>query len=305
MKKITVLIVSVIAMAALVSFEACQSAKSSTASKMLKFNLESGKGYDYDMTINMDQDIMGQSMKMDMSTYYSMDVTGEQAGTKTITTAIDRFKMKTAVAGFNIDIDTDKPFVADSGDVMGKSLGALNKVFAAIKGQVFTMKVTSEGKITEVSGFESMGQKIADSLGLDGSEKEEMVKQFEGQFNADEIKQSLERVWYIFPDKEVKVGDSWQKTTAMGGKMPAKYNSTYKVTDIEGDMVTLEETSKIETRENEKDEVSLSGDVTGTIVVDSRTGLVVAADQDMKIKATSKGMSFDIKAKTKIKGKAR
>ncbi|HUR66588.1 MAG TPA: DUF6263 family protein [Chitinophagaceae bacterium] len=305
MKKIAVIIVSVIALAGMISFEACQSAKSSTASKMLKFNLESGKGYDYEMTVNMDQEIMGQQMKMDMSTYYSMDVAGDDGSTKTITTAIDRFRMKTAVAGFNVDIDTDKPFVADSSDVMGKSLGALNKVFGAIKGQQFSMKVTAEGKITEVNGFENMGKNIADSLGLDGNDRAEMLKQFEGQFNADEIKQSLERVWYIFPNKEVKVGDSWQKSTAMGGKMPAKYNSTYKVTDIEGDMVTLEETSKIETRENEAEEIKLSGDVTGTIVVDSRTGLVVTADQDMKIKATSKGMSFDIKGKTKIKGKAR
>jgi Family of unknown function (DUF6263) len=253
----------------------------------------------------MDQEIMGQAMKMDMSTYYSMDVAGDEGGTKTITTSIDRFRMKTAVAGFNLDVDTDKPFsVSDSNDIMGKSLGSINKVFGAIKGQRFTMKVTAEGKITEVTGFENMAQKIADSLDLEPAEREKMMKEFEGQFNADEIRQSLERFWYIFPNKEVKVGDSWQKSTKLGGKMPAKYNSTYKVTDIEGDMVTLEEVSKIEASEGDE-KMSLSGDVTGTLVVDSRTGLVVSADQDMNLKASAQGMSFDIKGKSKIKGKAR
>ena len=52
---------------------------------MLKFNFEKGKGYDYEMIINMDQEIMGQTMKMDMTTYYSMDVSEDDGSIKTIT----------------------------------------------------------------------------------------------------------------------------------------------------------------------------------------------------------------------------
>jgi len=304
MKKTTVLLAFILACVSIIGFESCQSTKSSTATKMLKFDLENGKGYDYELIFNMDQEIMGQDMQMDMTTYYSMDVAGDNGGTKTITTAIDRLKMRTEVAGFKVDFDTDKPFSSsDTTDMMGKSMGALNKVFGAIKGQTFTMKVNPEGKILAVTGFEDMAKNIADSMQLEGEERNEMMKQFDAQFNANEMTQSLERFWYFFPNKEVKVGDSWQKSIQMGGKMPGKYNSTYKVTEIEGDMVTIDEVSKIDASETE--EVSMTGDVKGTIVVDSRTGLIVTADQDMKVKASSKGMSFDIKAKTKIKGKAR
>lgn len=304
MKKALIVLTVILATASIIGFESCQSSKSSTATKMLKFNLEQGKGYDYELIMNMDQEIMGQDMEMDMTTYYSMDVEGDNGGTKTITTSIDRLKMKTAVAGFNVDFDTDQPLVSsDTSEMMGKSMGALNKVFGAIKGQKFSMKVNPEGKIMEVTGFENMAKNIADSMNLDGEERAEMMKQFDGQFNANEMTQSLERFWFFFPNKEVKVGDSWQKSMQMGGKMPGKYSSTYKVTEIEGDMVTVEEVSKIDALETE--EVSLKGDVTGTIVVDSRSGLIVTADQDMKMKASTKGMSFDIKAKTKIKGKAR
>ncbi len=303
MKKITFFITAVIALAAISSFEACQPAKSSTASRMLKFNLENGKGYDYEMTISMDQEIMDQPMKMDMTTYYSMDVRGEDAGARTINASFERFKMKTAVAGMNLDIDTDKPVTDTSGDLKENPMAAINKVFGAIRGQQFTMKVNAEGKITEVKGFENMAKSMADSLDLTAEERAEMMKEFDGQFNAGEITKSLERFWYIFPNKEVKVGDSWDKVTEVGGKMPAKYKSTYKVTEIEGDMVILEETSKIEAKEGEL--ISLTGDVTGTIVVDSRSGLVVTADQDMRMKASAQGMSFDIRGKSKIKGKAR
>lgn len=304
MKKITVLVSIFAALSLLVALDSCQSSKSAGAAKMLKFDLEKGKAYDYETIINMDQEIMGQSMKIDMSTYYSMHVRDDEGGTKSLAATIDRFRMKTAIAGFNIDVDTDKPYVADSNDVMGQSLGKINKVFGAIKGRKFDMKVSPEGKIVSVTGFETMASSIADSLGLDASERVEMMKEFQSQFNEKEFRQSFERVWYIFPNKEVKVGDTWTKTTEMDGKLPGKYNSTYKVTDIEGDMVTLEEDSKIEGLKTD-DDVDLSGDITGTIVVDSRSGLVVSADQDMKLKASTKGMSFDIKGKTKTKGTAR
>lgn len=290
-------------LAGIAGFEACQSAKSSTATRMLKFNLENGKGYDYEMTINMDQEIMGQPMKMDMTTYYSMDVKADDGDTKTIASSFERFRMKTEISGLNIDIDTDQRIPADNGDVKKDPLQAMQKMFSAIKGQRFTLKVNAEGRITDVSGFENMAESIADSLGLEGKERDDMLSGFKGQFNQSEMKQSLERFWYIFPNKEVKIGDSWQKTTESGGKMPAKYISTYTVKEIEGDMVTLEEVSKIESKENE--EIALTGDVTGTIVVDSRSGLVATANQDMNMKASAKGMSFDIRGKSRIKGKAR
>ncbi len=285
------------------SFEACQSSKSSTAAKMLKFNLENGKAYDYEMTVSMDQEVMGKEIKMDMTTYYSMNVNGDDGNTKTIVSSFERFKMKTAFSGFNIDVDTDKPVSSDTAEVEKDPMQAFNRIFGSIKGQQFIMKVNPEGKITDITGFENMAENIAVSTGLNKSEKEDMVKEFKGQFNADEIKQNLERFWYIFPNKEIKPGDTWEKSSVMSGRMPARYRSTYKVTEIEGDMVTLKELSKIESKEDEK--ISLTGEVTGTLIVDSRSGLIVTADQDIDIKASNGGMSFNIKAKSKIKGKAR
>ena len=284
-------------------FESCQSTKTSTATKKLKFDLEKGKGYDYEMIMNMDQEIMGQKIQLDMSTYYSMEVEADSADTKTITTSIDRFKMKGGTGGFVFEVDTDMP-IQESTDSTDKEnpLKMVNKIFAAIRGQKFTMKVNAEGKVTDVRGFENMAQTLMDSMDLPEDKKDEMQKQFDSQFNGDEIKGQMERFWYIFPNKEVKVGDSWEKNSVMGGKLPGKYNSTYKVKEIEGDMVTLEEKTKVE---SEEVKMKLSGDITGTIVVDSRSGLVVSAKQDMKLTASAGGMSFDIKGKTQIKGKAR
>jgi hypothetical protein len=299
MKKITVILLAIIAVGAI---QSCQSTRSATSSKMLKFNFEKGKGYDYEMIINMDQDIMGQAMQMDMTNYYSMDVVADDGTTKTITTTYDRFKLNMKVGPMDIDVDSDKPLQEMEGGGKENPMKMLNSLFGAIKGKKFSMKVNAEGKVEEITGFKEMAQSIVDSMGVDEKMKEQMQQQFSKQFNETSMKDQFERVLYIFPNKEVKVGDSWQKTTTPGGAMGGKYTSTYTVTEIEGDMVTLEEKSKID---GASEAMNMKGDITGTLVIDSKSGLVVSADQDMDLKMSTDGKEIKMKGKTKIKGKAR
>lgn len=281
----------------------CQSTKSAASAKMLRFDMQKGKGYDYEMITSMDQEIMGQQMQMDMNMYYSLEVKNDSGGLKTIESQVDRFKMKSSIMGMNIDVDTDNPPPATEDK---NPIAMVQKLFGAIKGQRFLMQVNPEGKVEKVTGFEEMAQSIVDSLGVDEADKEQMKKQFSDQFNSKSAGEQFERMWYIFPNKEVKVGDSWEKTMSLGGNMPGVYHSTYKVTDIEGDMVTLEESTKVDSDLKENDgKGSLTGDIKGTIVVDSRSGLVVNSDQDMKFTASGGGMNFEMKAKSKVKGKAR
>jgi hypothetical protein len=214
----------------------------------------------------------------------------------------DRFKLNTGMAGMSIAIDTDTPMaVGDTADEKQKALGMMNKMFSGIKGKQFTMKISSEGKVLEVAGIKELMQSLVDSMNMDEEAKRAFSESFTKQLNDESVKAQFERIFYIFPNKEVKVGDTWQKNTSLGGVMPAKYNSTYTVTDIEGDMVTLEEKSTLESTE---EKMKMTGKVDGTLVVDSRTGLVVKADQDMKMNVTAEGMSIEIKGVTKVKGKA-
>src|SRR5205085_7984489 len=128
----------------------------------------------------------------------------------------------------------------------------------------------------------------------------QMIQQFNKQFNGQQVQGQLDRFWYIFPNKQVKVGDSWEKSSDLSAQLPGKYSSKYTVSEIEGDMVTLDEMTKVQSEQNN---LKLDGEITGKIVVDSRTGLVVKANQDMKMKATAEGRSFDMVGKTQIIGK--
>jgi hypothetical protein len=73
--------------------------------------------------------------------------------------------------------------------------------------------------------------------------------------------------------------------------------------EIEGDMVTIEEKTRLEPKDRDFDR--LEGTVTGTLVVDSRNGLVVRADQDLNMSASGSGLTFSMKGKVRVKGTAR
>jgi len=67
-------------------------------------------------------------------------------------------------------------------------------------------------------------------------------------------------------------------------------------------MVTLEENSKIEGLSTE---MNMKGTIAGSLVVDSRSGLVVSANQDMNMTINTEGKEVKVVGKTKIKGVAR
>lgn len=299
MKTLSLRIAACLLLAASLLLVACQSSKSSTASKMLRFNFENGKGYDYEMQMSMDQNIQGAGpMKMDMLFYYSLDVTGDDVKTKNVHARYDRFKLNMDVAGMSIDVDTDKPATEEKdGNEMNKALYMMDKLFGAIKGKEFNMKINGEGKVEEVTGFKEMIGSMLDSMGLEGADRDQAMQQFNQQFSEEKSKAQFERLLYIFPDKEVKVGDSWTRSTTASGM---SYDSKYTVKEIEGDMVTLDEETKVDADRGGK---HITGNLTGTVIVDSRSGLIVKSDQDMELKNESP--AFTLHLKTSVKGKAR
>lgn len=294
--------ISIFSVAIMIIIASCQSTKSSTASKMLSFNFEKGKGYDYEMITNIDQEEGNEKHQFDMSNYYSMDVTGEEGDAKTIDIRYERLKMKIPFQGLSLEIDSDKPLPNLGIGGTADPIKMINGVMGAVIGHNFQMKVNREGQIMEISGFEQMFNAIADSLKLDGEKREEVMQVFRKQLGDSSVRAHFERLLYIFPNKEVKVGDSWSKTLSPKGPLGGNYKSTYTVSEIEGDMVTLEEKSTVS---GHSEGMGLNGTSKGTMVIDSRSGLVVSGDQDIEMNGGKEGKDFKLRAKTRIRGKAR
>ena len=302
MKKYLILFIALLVTTATITIESCKSSQAS-ASKLLKFNLEKGKGYEYEMVWDLNQEVMNQGIKMDVTAGYSMDIIEDDGKIKTLSAVYNDFKMNMQVMGIEINIDTNKPSPdVDMEDAKSNPSALMNKLLSSIKGKKFNMKVNEQGEVMEVTGFEQIAKDMVDSLGMPEEYKEKMEATAKDQFNGDDIKKQFSQMFYIFPNKDVKVGDSWKTNYATGGKMPGKYNNTYTVKEIEGDIVTLDAKTTIET---ENETIKLDGNQTGKLLVDSKTGLVVNADFEQDIKASVGGQSMTIKGKGRIKGKAR
>src|SRR3954464_9991166 len=59
----------------------------------LKFNLKKGKAYEYVMDMDMQQEMSGQKMSSKMNFVYTLEVTDDVGGVKTLKTTYDRIAM--------------------------------------------------------------------------------------------------------------------------------------------------------------------------------------------------------------------
>lgn len=303
MKKLLFLILVVSSVMAVSTIQSCQSSsKTSSGSKLFKFNLQEGKGYDYEIVWDLDTKAGGQSAAISMTGLYSMNIKSNENGVRTVGTSYKSIRMLMDVMGMHMEMNTDKP-APDNGsaDLEKNPLGMMNKMIGSMIGKEFLIKVDEEGKVLEISGFKEMIIDMIDSMGIEGEAKAQAMLSMNDQFSEQTIKDQFAQVFYIFPNKEVKVGDSWEKNHMTGGKMKAKYSTIYTVKEIEGDHVSLTTKTKISTTENGAD---IEGTQSGNIIVDSKTGLMINGDFDQDIQVKAEGQNISVTGKGKIKGKA-
>lgn len=301
MKKLSFFLATVFIILAVAGVQSCKSSSKASATKMFKFNLEKGKGYDYELVWDLDTKVAGQTSAVSVTGLYSMNITDVVDNIRTITTAYKSMRMNMSVAGLELDIDSDKPEQKEADGQIGQVVGLMNKVVKGIIGKPFVMKVDDEGKVLEIKGFEKIFMDMVDSMGLDENMKAQLTASLKDQFSEQTLKDQFAQVFNIFPNKEVKIGDSWQKEYSTSGRMAAKYTTTYTVKEIEGEHVTLTAKTKITSSANGQE---MDGTQSGNIIVDSKTGMMVNAEFDQNIEVKTQGQKVEVVGKGRIKGKA-
>ena len=307
MRKLSFPLLAITVLITIATIHSCKNSKTSEG-VLLKFDPEKGKTYEYEIAWEMDQQMMEQNHKINITSGYALDVIDDKDNIKTVRTVFKNFKMYMNIMGMEINVDTDKPSEPVSqAELKANPLGMMDRVFAGIKGKEFIMKVNEEGKVLEVSGFEKIITSMIDSMGVEGDAKMQVQASLQDQFNDQTIKDQFGQVLSIFPGKEIKVGDKWEKILQVGGRMPAKYITTYTVKGIEGDHVSLSAHTNIGSANNESDnyQMEIKGTQNGSLLVDGKTGLVINAEFDQDMETKTQGMEIVIKGKGIIKGKER
>ena len=241
----------------------------STESVQLKFNLPKGKTYDFNMVFDMKQEVEAREMNNHMRFNYDMQVIDEKEKVKTIKTTYKRIDMTMSMGESKMDFSSEKTPSASF-----DPLQVVSKMLSVIKGKSFTMKVNEKGDISEVDGFEEIGQTMVKEMNLPEASKAQMLEQFKSQFNDEAVKEMFSTAFNIYPDKPVKVGDSWQKT--IKGKDGKPVVTTYTVQEIKDGKVKLFARSKS------------PFDQKSTMIVNAKTGLVMDATINQKMTGEKK-----------------
>lgn len=189
----------------------------------------------------------------------------------------DSFFMKTTsnLAGPIFDVDTRKEISEDY--VEGKIFKWLTKT--ALK-----INMLKTGKIVSLAGTEDLINNMIDDLGFDSFTMEVMRESMRKEFGEESLIESLGQFTYMYPDKTVNIGDSWQNK--FKGDMKAE--NTWQLDSVDENLNISCNSEIALTSEDETITTILKGTQQSKITSDKVTGWPI----DAKITSTAKRISI-------------
>lgn len=231
-------------------------------SVLLKFNFQKGKTYNYSMSFDVSQKRGDQSRGSVMKWNYDMQVVDEKAGLTTLKTTYRKIDVTMNIGnGQKMEFSSDK-------DVDAMIFMQLpSRMFKIVKGKSFTMQVNEKGEVVSVTGFDKIGEAVVNEANLPQEMKPMLQQNFQQRFNDDAVKQMFSQSFEIFPNKKVKISDSWKINTNL---MKRDISTVYTVKNIKGDRVFLTGESDIKSEDGKK-----MGTQTSKLIIDAKTGLMI------------------------------
>ncbi len=271
---------------------------------VLRQNYPVGNKYNFsfisDQMIN--QKISGRNVHstQTIETDYTFDITEGHNGDKDIKVTYNRSFMKSTAMGNAMTLNSDDQ---DS---------TKNNPFRGIKGASFFMTVGPNGGIKTVAGIDKMLDNMSQRMSKDTGQVKQIKKALSKQFNNEVVKQTMESSFKIYPEKAVKIGDSWTVDTKMQMSMPIETITQYTLKEIKDGMAilgvkgTLISKGDFEVMGN-KIETDLSGTNSGETSIDVKTGIVLNSHLRVelygKMKSMGQDIDFEMQGINKIIGK--
>ncbi len=289
----------VILMCALVILALLASCGGGSKKLDLRLRLEAGKSYGAKMIADqiLTQTLAGQTQTMTQTVgmAYTYDVQSvEPDGTMLVKATYDWVLYKQDGPLGKVSYDSANP----PASVPQAALG-----YAALVGQGFTMRLKPTGEIVDVQGVDEMIAQMLDALGVPaGSARDELEASLRSQFGGEALKESFEKAGLFYPDKPVAVGDSWSKPIALESGVPMVLDTTWTLKARKNGVATVEARSNVQRNPGAKPlemagmtiSYEMSGEQTGTMELDEKTGWPVSATmkQNLTGQISAMGMTW-------------
>lgn len=270
----------------------------------LKQNYPTGNKYDFsfvsDQIIN--QKIAGRSINstQTIGTDYIFDITEGHNGDKDIKVTYNRLFMKSNAMGNAMTLTSDDQ---DS---------TKKNPFSGLKGASFYMTISPTGVVKAVAGIDKMLDNMAVRMSKDTSQIKQFKSALSKQFSNEIVKQTMESSFKIYPDRVVKIGESWTVDTKMQMSMPIETITQYTLKEVKEGIAILSVKGTLISKGNfeamgNKMETDLRGTNSGETSIDVKTGIVqnshLRVELYGKMKSMGQDIDFEMQGINKIVGK--
>ena len=173
-------------------------------------------------------------------------------------------------------------------DVHAKELDPENvqsRIFHSLLNEPVHMVMRKNGDILEVKGGDSLVSKMVKASGLQEAFAVNMLKSsLRNEFGSEALSNSYKQMTYIYPDKNIKVGDTWKNSYS--GKLNA--DTLWKLDSVNDENAKISGMAEIVMKiEEPATTMVLDGTQTTQITTDRKSGFILK----MQVEGTSKGYS--------------
>lgn len=271
---------------------------------LLKQNFPIGKKYDFslvsDQIINQKIGDQKISSTQTIGTDYTFDIRNGEDSDKDIEVIYGRIFMKSSAMENGISMDSED-----------QDTTKLNP-FKGIKGATFNMVMAADGTVKSLTGVDQMLNNMASKMSKDTAMVNRIKAQLSMQFNTVSMTQTMEASLKIYPEKPVKIGESWTISSKIKMTMPIETTTKYTLKEVKDGVAyllvsgTLVSKGSFETMGN-KMETDLSGTNSGDAELDIKTGLIlkshIRTEMIGKMKAMGQDIDFELQGINKVIGK--
>ena len=269
----------------------------------LSFNPPKGAKYEYQTEMIQDakQSVMGQEIPVEteVSMNYLMEIMDKTPQETTVQITYQEVAYIISSPMMNMGYDSKNPIENPSDfDQM------LAKMFSKILGQSFVLVIAPDGSVKSVTGMDAIGESMSSAIASDGQMIAQLGAQMKLQFNDDAMKNTFEQSFKIYPADAVRTGNSWNtKNTMTVNGMNTDISTKYTLKSVSRNVATIAVEGEVEMTPGAGMEGKVAGTQSGTMTVDTGTGLSLTGDVSQNIKGALKvqGMDVQMEMKTKMK----
>jgi hypothetical protein len=117
----------------------------------------------------------------------------------------------------------------DSTDVNGP----LAQAFGAVINSKVSMKVNQQGEVKSLTGADELIEKMLNAQSISSETiRNRLRKTFKKAFGKEALIESMQQFFHIYPEKKIKIGDSWSKQADKKAAFPSKVNVTWTLDKV-------------------------------------------------------------------------